>query len=1211
VAGAVAGPNEPRSFSCFLVGEGSLLVPCAKLLLDAGHRVLGLVSPTPELRRWAGEAGVPAVDFGPGRMDFLSATPCDYLFSISNLRILPPEVLALPHELPINFHDALLPRGAGVFATTWAILEGEKRHGVTWHVMTAEADAGPILKQREVTVDASETAYTLDLKCYEAGIASFAELIAELAEGRATPVAQDPSRRTYRGRLDRPPGAGVVSWRRSAEELDAAVRACDFGPQPNGFGTVKVAVGGELVVVREAEVGEAASTAPAGTVVDLSDEGVTVATASRDLRLRRLATLAGAPLAPAEVAARWGVGRGGRLPELDPERADRLAAAHRATCRHEAFWVERLAGAEALEPPAREPAAGVPAASTRTRREVIPVPAELRSALAGGELPGSSSERLLAALLAFLVRLGGGGEGRDVELRWRLRPAAWDGLGELFAPRVPFRAPDLGSGRGLGELCAEVVGRLREVGRRRTFQRDLWARYPRLGARRALAAGFPIAVERVEELGGPAAGGVPELPPGSALLVQIPRRGGVACRLVAEVAEATAARRLGARLAAFLRAAAGPAGRDVTRIPLLSEAERQLLLVEWNDTATAGAHDRCVHQLFAERARRRPDAPAVTFEERTVSYGELDRRSTRLATFLARRGIGPGSLVGVYLERSAELVVGLLAVLKTGAAYLPLDPIYPPGRIALLLADTRVPLLLTQASLEPHPRDHGGAVVVLDRSWPAIEAGGGDPPAGFPAPGELAYVIYTSGSTGRPKGVRVRHRGLTNFLDSMARAPGFGAGDKLLAVTTICFDIAGLELFLPLVTGGVVEVVAAPVAADGFGLSRRLERSRPTVMQATPATWKMLIAAGWGGDRRLRVLCGGEALPPDLAAGLRARAREVWNLYGPTETTIWSSLDAVGGEPRITVGRPIANTRFYLLDERRQPVPPGVPGELWIGGHGVAAGYLDRPELTAERFVAAPFGDGGVLYRTGDLARYANDGRVLYLSRVDNQVKLHGYRIELGEIEHTLCRHPAVAEAVVVVDEEVLDNGLPGTRRLAAYLVPAEPEAPPPVAELRRELRAVLPDYMVPAAWVTLERLPLTPNGKVDRKALPPAAAGDGAEPQAPPGTELERTLAEIWCRTLRRERVGIDDKFLEIGGDSLQLVEVVREVNERFGESLTGVDMFRHPTIRGLARRLGQAGREEPGDRAAVRPPRRDRATLDELRERRLDLRRRRSPGR
>ncbi|HEX6862132.1 MAG TPA: amino acid adenylation domain-containing protein, partial [Thermoanaerobaculia bacterium] len=524
------------------------------------------------------------------------------------------------------------------------------------------------------------------------------------------------------------------------------------------------------------------------------------------------------------------------------------------------------------------------------------------------------------------------------------------------------------------------------------------------------------------------------------------------------------------------------------------------------------------------------------------------------------------SLVGLCLERSVEMVVSLLAVQKAGGAYVPLDPTYPPDRIAYVLADSGAKVLVTQPELRyTLPADDLEVVEVepdgfLDESDENLSLSVG--------PENLAYVIYTSGSTGRPKGVEVRHGGVVNFLASMATEPGVTASDALLAVTTISFDIAGLELYLPLSVGGQVVLASRDTATDGPRLASVLASSGTTVMQATPATWRLLLASGWKGAPGLKVLCGGEALPRDLASELLGLVGSLWNVYGPTETTIWSTVTQVTEESlkgfAVPIGKPIANTSVVLLDRRFEPVPVGLPGEVYIGGTGVARGYHGRPDLTAERFLPDPFAKepGARIYNTGDVARYLPSGDVVYLRRADYQVKVRGYRIELGEIEAVLAKHPAVAQAVVVVKDD----------QLAAYYVPAEGHAAS-VGSLRAALREDLPDYMIPSFFVSLPALPLTPNGKVDRKALP---APDGARPDlgreyvAPEGPVQEK-LAAIWAEVLRVERVGASDNFFELGGHSLMATQVLSRVQEAFGVELPLRAMFDSPTVAGLAEAIIQ----------------------------------------
>jgi amino acid adenylation domain-containing protein len=532
--------------------------------------------------------------------------------------------------------------------------------------------------------------------------------------------------------------------------------------------------------------------------------------------------------------------------------------------------------------------------------------------------------------------------------------------------------------------------------------------------------------------------------------------------------------------------------------------------------------------------------------------------------------VGPNVLVGVLVERSLDMLIAVLAIMKAGGAYVPLDPAYPADRLEFMLKDGRIPLIVTQEALGVRLAIPGEVRTIhLDRDAPLVARESEENLPGGAATTDLAYVIYTSGSTGRPKGVQITHRSLVNLLSAFGRVVEAGPRDVLVAVTTLSFDIAGLELFLPLVTGGQVVIAGRDVAADPAKLMGLLADSGATIVQATPATWRMLIEAGWQSAPGLRLLCGGEALPADLAARLCATGALVWNVYGPTETTIWSTAHRVEeANGPVPIGRPIANTRTYVLDRTGEPVPIGVPGELYIGGAGVARGYLDRPELTAERFVADRFSTDPAarLYRTGDIVRYRGDSALEFLGRVDHQVKVRGFRIELGEIEAVLVQHAAVAEAVVVARED-----RPGDRYLAAYLRPAG--AAPTIAELRAFIKESLPDYMVPSTFTSLPSFPLTPNGKVDRRRLP-EPEDRRAVSRAPflaPRGRIEDAIAAAWRDVLRLEQVGIDDNFFDLGGHSLLLVQVQAKLRSALDREIAIVEMFQYPTIRTMAGHLAR----------------------------------------
>jgi amino acid adenylation domain-containing protein len=639
-------------------------------------------------------------------------------------------------------------------------------------------------------------------------------------------------------------------------------------------------------------------------------------------------------------------------------------------------------------------------------------------------------------------------------------------------------------------------------------------------------------------------------------------------------------RRLCNHLERLLAAIVDDTMQRISRLPLLSDAEYRQITAEWNATDAPEAVGTPVPRLFEVQAVRTPDAPAARFEGQCLSYRELNGRVNRLAHHLQRNGTGPGVLVGVCVERSLEMLIAILAVMKAGGAYVPLDPAYPADRLEFMLQDAQISLVVIQAplldrvSIQPPTR-----VLCVDRDACAIEAESEDNLQGGVSLDDLAYVIYTSGSTGRPKGVQIAHRSLANVLAGFRETVEARDRDVLVAVTTLSFDIAGLELLLPLVAGAQVVVASREVAADPAKLMALLAETGATIMQATPTTWRMLLEAGWRGARGLRILCGGEAFPPELAERLLATGASVWNVYGPTETTIWSTAHRVeSGDGPVPIGRPIANTRTYVLDTNGEPVPIGVPGELYIGGAGVAAGYVNRPELTAERFVRDRFSGGpdARLYRTGDIARYRADGTIEFLGRGDHQVKVRGFRIELGEIESVLASHPAVAQAVVAAREDRT-----GDRHLAAYVRPVAAPAPSG-SELRAFLRERLPDYMVPSTFTELETFPLTPNGKVDRLRLPES---DGRRAGSPgslvaPRSELERTIAQVWRDVLRLDEVGVDDNFFDLGGHSLLLVRVQTRLRETLDQEVPIVEMFQYPTIRTMAAHFARATTREDKNR-------------------------------
>ncbi|WP_245892517.1 MupA/Atu3671 family FMN-dependent luciferase-like monooxygenase [Novosphingobium guangzhouense] len=1503
-----------------------------------------MADPASPAAAWARRSGIPL--FEKSR-ELLTAgiARVDYLFSISNLAVLPAEVLALASRGAINFHDGPLPELAGLNAPIWALLGGASRHGVTWHLMTGAVDEGAILAGERFEIAAEESALSLNTRCFEAGLRCFEQIVADLDGAIAAAVPQDRAPDRVVGRADRPHAAGTIDWSSSAAEIKALVRALDFGPYANPMGAAKALLGDRILLVQQVTPLPTLSGREPGTIL-VSGPTPVVATGDHDLRLDRIALLSGEVLTGTEVSEML-VGVAGFC-ALDPDRRDQLNCLDAAAGRYEAWWRRRLQQRESLQLPQFKPRVGDgPAQSFVIDREIP-------QGLADGEA--------LAALVGWLARAA---DRDSVEIGYAdcISRARLDDVAGWFAPEMPLKAA-VDYGASMAALRDVVDREVAGLHRRVAISADLMARSPELRGR--IGFGHPVSVQVVKRRA--------EVRPSDAVLdIAICGSEGVlrwtcdATRLTHADAEDL--------IRGFEAMCANGGDAPVGHVPLLEAQEHARIVGAWNATNGPVPAGPAWYHHFVDQAARTPDRPAVTALGTSLTYAELDRLSNRIARDIAARGVGPEVLVGLHLSRSVEMLACLVAVHKAGGAYVPLDPSYPRERIAHMVADSGLGLILSEAGLAGELPPTDAPILHVDTMREAFSDCSADPFDGGVGGANLAYMIYTSGSTGLPKGVMVEHRNLLNFYAGMDRK--IALDGTWLAVTSLSFDISTLELMWPLmhgyhvviasereVRGDVPEFAPADARPVGFSLfyfasssagsaadqyHLLMEGARfadaegleaiwtperhfhdfggpypnPAVAAAAIAAitsrvqiragsvvgtlhhplriaeeWALVdnlsggrvgvaFAAGWQPDdfvlnpdcyadrsgvlkrcvedvrglwrgearaypgplghdvsvrtyprpvqpelpvwitsagnsdtfreagriganvlthllgqsieevaekiaayraawneaghpgegritlmlhtflgesedavraavrpalieylrtstnllkqyawsfpafktpqgaeklelsdlsaeetdalldhaferyfetsglfgtpednvalvRRLSALgvdeigclidfgvdsqtvidhlpqiaqlrtlaqapvpasapngtqryhnsterplhdlmarhgvthlqctpsllqvlasdlaarpalaalqhlmVGGEAFPPQLAADMTALVSgTVMNMYGPTETTVWSAVHALeeGGAPPL--GRPLLNQQIYILDRRLQPVRQGTPGELVIGGAGVVRGYHDRPELTAERFVADPFVPGARVYRTGDLARQRADGTLEFLGRLDHQVKIRGYRIELGEIEAALTAHPDVTEAVVVARKDA------AATRLVAYLAPRT--GAPAVEDLRAHLRERLPDFMVPGNFVLLDALPRTPNGKIDRNALPEAVSVviDNVDESAAPATGLEAQIQAIWCDVLKLPQVRLTDNFFDIGGHSLLAIQVHRRLTAELSQPVALTDIFRFPTIAALGAHLS-GGRDDAAaiagqGRAALRTEARNQA--------------------
>jgi amino acid adenylation domain-containing protein len=619
--------------------------------------------------------------------------------------------------------------------------------------------------------------------------------------------------------------------------------------------------------------------------------------------------------------------------------------------------------------------------------------------------------------------------------------------------------------------------------------------------------------------------------------------------------------------------------RSIDKLPLVTAAEREQLLFTWNQTQS-DYPDCCIHNLFEAQVERTPDKIALIFADKQLTYRQLNDRSNQVAHYLHERGVGVDTRVGLYVSRSLDLMVGLLGILKAGATYVPIDPHHPLDRIEYILENAQIAILVTPEPIQTQlPTQSAIDLICLETDWAKIVTKSTATPTIASDPFRVAYSIYTSGSTGKPKGVEALHRGVVNFIMAMQQQPGMVETDILLSGTTFSFDMAVLEIFLPISVGATLVLLSREDAMDGHQLVAAIDRWGVTMMQATPGTWRLLLETDWAGTAvgkpPLKILTGAEPISLELVTKLRSTGASVWNLYGPTEATVWSTVYQVqGDESRVPIGKPIANTDVYILDRHLQPVPIGITGELYIGGAGLARGYWQKPELTAEKFIPHPFSTDPTarIYQTGDLARYLPDGEIECLGRIDFQVKLRGFRIELGEIETLLCRYPGIGQAVAIVREDKTAD-----RRLVAYLIldPAtaiNPDTLSIASQLREFLASKLPSYMVPSAFVFLERFPLTPNGKINRTGLPvPLYIRQVTSTFVASQDELEQELTQMWVQVLGIEQIGITDNFFELGGHSLLAVRLITEIERRWQQKLPLATFLGAPTIAQFAQVIRQ----------------------------------------
>ncbi|WP_454674681.1 amino acid adenylation domain-containing protein [Achromobacter pestifer] len=951
------------------------------------------------MRSWAAKAGIQQYSLSDA-VKLESQFSADILFSIGNYSVIPDSLLKRARRMSINYHYGPLPEYSGLHVPAWAVHDRATDYAITWHRIGEIIDGGSILKRMPVPIESTDTALSLGLKCDETAIQSFGTLVDDLAAGREQETPQDLSRRRYFSRHSQISAEGLIDWNQDAEQIAALVRATDNGPFSSPLVWPKVLIDDRILAVRKASIGARAAGATPGDVLAVDANGASIATGNRAIRLESLCTLEGADVSLADLVNAGSLQAGASLASADEPARAQVTVAGTAASEATAFWRGQLAAYQPYRLPYSRPAS--PEINT------APIVGKLPAAPKGRDQEQAFVEQAVGGLCTFLARASGvtdvhvaiAAACADVAPEYRDVFCAWTPLLVQVDPAASVSRNLEIIAKTLRDSCAHGLIRRDLIGR----DAGLAGRFQRGELTPDVLVSSKVPASYASDEARPALEFV-VLPGSDAFELHFNPR---------KITRRTAAQ-LAAQWADWCRRLPDAASLTPGELDALPASEKQALLETFNNTGNEAALGAVVHQLFEQAAAQHESRVALRCADQEMSYGELNAAANRLASALRQKGVKRGQLVGVCLDRSIDMVVALLAVLKSGAAYVPVDMDFPAERIRQMLEAAQPALLIAPpAARTSGLRAWADRCLDIEAALADAKADSANPPSSAQAE-DLAYVIFTSGSTGKPKGVEVTHGALGNFLLSMRTEPGCDAADSLLAVTTISFDIAALELFLPLISGASVVIARQQESMDGQTLLALMQRHAVTMMQATPTTWQLLLQSGWqqGASSLKRILCGGEALPRQLADELLARAESVWNMYGPTETTVWSSVWQVRPGEDIVIGKPIANTQLYVLDANLSLVPAGFPGELCIGGAGVARGYHKDAAQTRAQFGPNPFAPGS-LYRTGDLACFKEPGKLVVLGRNDGQIKLRGFRIELGEVEDTVASHEDISRAVVV-----------------------------------------------------------------------------------------------------------------------------------------------------------------------------------------------------
>lgn len=1167
-----------NSFSCYIIGEANITLQCADILLAGGHKLLGMISPSEKIKKWCTANSISYIEsikeFEKNHTD----EPFDFLFSIVNSEIIPQKILRLPRYFAINYHNSPLPKYAGLYATSWAILNGETQHGISWHIMNEVIDAGDILKQPSFPIDDMDTAFSLNLKCYEQAIYSFRELVEELSANTMTPVKQDLSYRSYYGLKDKPTNFGFISWEQSSESIDRLCRALTFGNYTNQLEIPKIMINREIFVVKSYEKLNTSSGIKPGTVVNNSNGGLQVATGTSDIVILELTDLEGRKYSMERLISLFKMTCNSQLDTIEPEFFEKLSACPAKNPKIEKFWVNEFLKCSQEKDSFLSPLSQLDATeySFHERKTATQIPGQLLAKLKKFSNKNRPLKNiLLTALLTYLYRLNNYSN-HSVEFINSELNNYDPGLNQLLSDYVPLTT-QFDSAMTFMEALTFVSKEQDKLFENKMYTKDIFIRYPELNnsfSHIEVSITFADSKEIASCIGN------------KKLNICISED----CSWFyldnktnySSHAESYAFfKNMNEHLLTLLEDIVSNPDKKIFELSIIGKKEKNDLLQVWNNTHCDYDYKKPIHQYFEEQVSETPDAIAAVFEDKSITYEELNLKANQLAHYLRSQGVKKDHLIGISLNRSLEMVIGILGILKSGGAYLPLDPNYPDERISYMLMDSKTNLLITdKESIKKKPQGFTGKSIEIN-SFLNLKNLSHENLQVINKPSDLAYVIYTSGTTGKPKGVAISHRAICNHMLWMKKQYAFKNKDVFLQKTPFSFDASVWEFFMPLLVGGKLVIAPNDAHTSPIQMIRLIRENKISVLQIVPSMLKELGSTQeFGSCKSLTdVFCGGEALLPETINTFfkhNCSGAKLHNLYGPTEVTIdttaftCTAKDAKGDVSRI--GKPIMNTKVYVLDTKMQPVPSGIMGELYISGDGLARGYLNNPEMTEQKFLPNPFSNNknDRLYKTGDLVKWDSNGTIEYHGRCDNQVKIRGYRIEVNEIESHLEKIPSIHQCIVKPERNQDDS-----MSLSAYLI-LEQNSLISALDIRTLLKKNIPEYMIPTRFYVVDKFLNTPSGKIDRKFLPiPSRRLRSGTNYAAPNNSTEQALQNIWCSVLKMDNLGIYDDFFELGGNSLSAMNIMSHIQEQFSLALSVRILFDFPTIYSLAKEIENIPRE------------------------------------